>query len=152
MGWGFIGMSVVLGGISLFLLYYGQHLLRNPSASQPAVAISAPELPALTAPQEGALAVIDLYQQRFAASKLIIRRDGGLFFEGDTKENSRAPEVNLIEDLFGPAATAKSHGSPFEELMDGIPSEYLRRFPETRLDSPFVVTLTPAGRSRVRPR
>ena len=121
--------------------YYGQHLVRNPSEATPAVA-SPQGVPPLSPPEERLLELIGDYQRRFAAEKLVIGRDGRLTFDGDTAEKRRAPEVNLIADLFGEEATVESHGSRFEMLMDGVPEVYLRRIPEMRLSSPFVVTVT----------
>jgi hypothetical protein len=95
----------------------------------------------LPPPQEQLLTLLADYQRRFSAHKLIIgRRNGKLHFDGDPR---RDEGISLIQDLFG--HVGPTNAARFEELMERMPPEYLRFYPETRMDSPFVVSVTEIG-------
>jgi hypothetical protein len=94
----------------------------------------------LSPPQEQLLTLLADYQRRFAANKLIVGRDGKIYFDDDPK---RGDGINLIRDLFG--QDGQVNATRFVELMEGIPLEYLRFFPEMRFNSPFVVGVTEYG-------
>ncbi len=93
--------------------------------------------PTLMPVQESLLALIAKYQGHFAANKLAIGRGGNLVFDG---QRDKSKDINLIVDLYGTNTPMEQR--QFVDLMDGFPLEYLRRIPEMRWDSPFVVSLT----------
>jgi hypothetical protein len=95
----------------------------------------------LQPPQEQLLTLLANYQRRFAAHKLVVgRKNGKLHFDRDPK---RDEGISLIDDLFGHVDPIDA--TRFEELMERMPPEYLRFYQETRLDSPFVVSVTNTG-------
>jgi hypothetical protein len=99
--------------------------------------------PLLSPAQERLLGLLTNYQTQYAAYKLVISRtDGRLVFDGDPK---RGEDVSLIRDLFG--STDSVNQAEFVKLVDTMPPEYLRVYPEMRWDSPFVVGVTDAGLS-----
>lgn len=108
----------------------------------------APTYAVLTPPQEQLLALVASYQRQYATNKLIIsRKDGRLYFDGDPKKGE---DVSLIRDLFGTVDTLKQR--EFVELIESLPPEYLRSFPEMRWDSPFGVAITELGSRYLRDR
>lgn len=122
----------------------------SPTASQflewkkgnPFPAASIPE-PELSPEQEQLLQILSKYQDRFAATKLVIGRDDGLlYFDNDS---SKSRNISIISDLDGP--NKPQTPSEFEALMVSMPPEYVRLIPETRFDSPFVVSVTERGKS-----
>jgi hypothetical protein len=96
--------------------------------------------PVMTPVQEKLLGLIAKYQGHFATNKLVIGRSGTLTFDG---QRDKGKDVNLIVDLYGAKSPATQQ--QFVDLMDGIPSEYLKYIPEMRWESPFVVSLTDRG-------
>lgn len=96
--------------------------------------------PSITPAQERLLKLVGKYQGQFAATKLVIGRGGTLIFDGQPE---RGKDVNFIIELYGTMDPATQQN--FINLMEGIPLEYLRHLPETRLNSPFVVALTDRG-------
>ncbi len=116
-------------------------VINNVIQSPPAFSI-----PTLSPSQERLLILIADYQRKYATNKLIISRtDGRLFFDGDP---DKGKEISLVADLYGAADTSKQ--KEFVDLMDSMPAEYLRVFPEMRWDSPFVVGVTQAGSDYIR--
>jgi hypothetical protein len=114
-----------------------------PSASSSS---ATPTLPVISPAQEQLLILIIRYQRQFAADKLVIgRQDGTLVFDN---EPEKGKGVSLIADLYG--SVNQSNQAEFEKLMEDIPQEYLRVFPEARWDSPFVVSVTEAGQRYLR--
>jgi hypothetical protein len=96
--------------------------------------------------QERLLALLASYQRQFGANKLIISRaDGSLHFDGDPERGS---DISLVRDLFGSIDT--HNGGRFEQLVENMPSEYVRLLGETRLDNPLVISVTEAGNSYLR--
>jgi len=102
--------------------------------------------PTLSPIQERLLELLAGYQRRFGARKLVVSRNGtGLHFDDDP---TKGAEVSVVKDLYG--STAPERAREFEELMESLPPEYLRMFPEPRLDGPFVVTVTEKGMQYLR--
>jgi hypothetical protein len=86
------------------------------------------------------LSLIEKYQQQFATKKLIIGRDGGLYFDDDPKKGN---DINLARDVYGYIDPIRL--TNFQDLMEEMPIEYLRFLPESRLGNPFVVNITEMG-------
>jgi hypothetical protein len=99
----------------------------------------------LTPPQERLLGLLADYQRQYAADKLIVGRNGKLYFDNDP---NKGKEVSLLRDLYGSDDLAKQN--MFESLVESMPPEYLRLFPEMRWDSPFVISVTEAGLRYIR--
>jgi hypothetical protein len=107
-----------------------------------------PSRPVLSPSQERLLILRADYQRQYAASKLVVsRKDGRLHFDGDLEKGK---DVSLIRDLFGSVDSSKQ--TEFVGLMESIPPEYLRSFPEMRWGSPFVVGITDSGSRYMRER
>jgi hypothetical protein len=104
----------------------------------------------LTAPQERLLTLLWEYQRRFASTKLVVSRDGRLFF--DDPERQKTTKVNVLKDLFDSKEEDTSRVAEFQQLIDQIPEEYLRRYAEGRFGSPFVVGVTEGGVKYLRAR
>jgi len=135
----FIVLGLILIGIGGFLTYYGQDMLGRTGQPSAVVEVS----PALSPRQERLLELIAAYQRQFAAEKLIIsRRNGSLHFDSDPE---RGKDISVLKDLFGKSAKPEERSVEFQNLMESLPPEYVRFFAETRLDSPFVVAVTPRG-------
>jgi len=93
-------------------------------------------------PQEEALlTIIHKYQVQFSAKKLIIGRTGAIFDDPNRKNT----DINVAAELFGSENVSSEQLQEFESLIEGMPENYLRFFPETRLGSPFVVSITEEG-------
>lgn len=139
-----IGAIVFGGGWWLIGKQYEKAKAAATTATTEATAIAATPPPMQTVlmpAQVHLLDVIAKHQREFAANKLVVgRRTGLLHFDGN---NTRGAGVNLLRDVFGSEDAA--NGPRFEELMESMPSEYLRLFPEMRWDNPFVVTVTEGG-------
>lgn len=107
---------------------------------------SLPSAKILSPSQERLLTLIADYQRKYASNKLIISRtDGRLVFDGNP---DKGKEVSLVRDLYGAIDSGKE--KEFVELMESMPIDYLRVFPEMRWDSPFVVGVTEAGSNYIR--
>jgi hypothetical protein len=92
------------------------------------------------------LGLVAKYQRNYAVNKLIIsRKNGRLHFDGDPKKGE---EVSLVRELYG--SDSADQEAEFEKLIETMPTEYLRFFPEMRWDSPFVVGITDAGQRYLR--
>jgi len=100
---------------------------------------------ALSPPQTKLLRLLGKYQEQFSVHKLIVGRDGSLYFDGD---QDKGKDVNFVRELFGKIDPIRL--ANFEDLMESMPPEYVRFFPEMRLDSPFVVGITEAGSTYLR--
>lgn len=108
---------------------------------QPTAPASSPARPVLLPQQQRLLELLVEYQKKFGANRLVVsRRDGSLHFDDDPK---RGGEISVVRDIFG-AVTAHNAGR-FEELVQSMPSEYVRLVAEARLDNPFVLNVTAAG-------
>jgi len=142
-GWIFIGVGVVLIAIGSLSIYYGQDLLRRGTVSSSISASSTAPLPIINPPHERLLSLIHKYQVQFGATKLVIARSGLLHF--DDPEQRERFNINLAAELFESAVDPTIRSRQFEALMEGMPAEYLRMIPESRLDNPFVVMITEAG-------
>jgi len=91
-------------------------------------------------PQERLLGLLADYQRQYAADKLIVGRNGRLYFDND---QNKGKEVSLLRDLYG--SDDLTNQRTFERLVESMPPEYLRLLPEMRWDSPFVISVTEAG-------
>lgn len=108
---------------------------------QIAPTVTSPKLPTLTPQQEKLLMLVHNYQVQFGARKLIIKTDGLLHFD---EPNRKDIKINIADELLG-GENSFERAKEFEAIVDGMPPEYLRRIPEMRLGSPFVVTVTEFG-------
>ena len=139
MGWVFIILGIVVAGAGVFLTYYGQALLGDkPTAQSPTLSERL-----LSPSQERLLALLFRYQRDFAVSKLIVGRDGQLFFDDVERRNS--VKINFLTELYGSKENDNSKLADFISLMESLPTEYVRILPEARWDNPFVASVTPAG-------
>jgi hypothetical protein len=146
MGWFFVFLGLVTTAIGGFLVYYGQDLVRRPPPS-PVPSSTGPSL-TLDPVQEKLLGLLAEYQRRFALTKLIVSRTTGqlVFVNDEGRVVPSASDVNVIRDLYGSdALKGGTKRREFERLMESMPTEYVRFFQETRLDSPFVVSVTDRG-------
>jgi hypothetical protein len=102
---------------------------------------SASTSPILSPPQERLLGLLAQYQRQFAADKLIIDRKGGtLHFDDNAKKGEG---ISLVRDLYG--SEDSTNRTAFERLVESMPPDYVRLFPETRWGNPFVLSVTEAG-------
>jgi hypothetical protein len=133
-------IGALLLGLAAVLAYYGQELLRRGFGSQSER--HAAQAPVLDPQQEKLLTLIHRYQVQLGVSKLVVLRDGRIY---DDQTRSIITGIDLVTELYGAGSSLAVRGPQFERLMEGMPPEYLRMIPESRLDSPFVVTITEAG-------
>lgn len=96
----------------------------------------------LSPQQEKLLRLIDKYMLQFGANKLMIALDGLIKFDEPSRKDIK---INIADELFE-EENSYERAKQLETLMDSMPPEYLRRLPESRLGSPFVVIITDAGR------
>lgn len=133
-----LGAVLFGGGWWLIGKQYERDSAKIPTSASASVQ---PALPVLSPVQERLLELLAKYQRQFAVTKLVVlRKQGTLFFDDDPHKGT---DVSLIRDLYG--SDKATEDVRFEELMETMPPEYLRFFPEMRLDSPFVVGVTEAG-------
>ena len=137
--WLFAGMMIGLFlfagcGIALFLQPAQNAVVAAENSLQPSFSE-----PALTPPQQKLLELIAENQRNFAATKLIIGRNGALVFDYEPGKS----KFDFVAALYG--ANDAKHQDDFANLMESLPTEYLRFFPEMRWDSPFVVAITEKG-------
>jgi len=95
--------------------------------------------------QEQLLRSIAGYQRQFHAPKLMIARDGTGISRPENGTVTWVHDANIALDLFGLQKPQARRSVDFEIVMDSLPSEYLRRIPESLWDNPFVVAVTPEG-------
>lgn len=91
---------------------------------------------------------IDRLQVEFGARKLILGRSGDVFLDGSSV---RPTGRNLVSEVL--RDTPPLGEQPYDRfvaLLESIPNQYIRFFPETRLGSPFVVRVTEEGRRYLR--
>ena len=79
--------------------------------------------------------------RRAKLSKVVILHSGQLFL--NSSDSKEAP-VDLATEVLG-KDNSETLAREFEILIEGMPSIYLEKLPETRWGSPFVVTVTEAG-------
>jgi hypothetical protein len=143
-GWIITVAGIVLGAFSAFLIYYGQHLVRQETRITTLPPIpSVEQFETLEPQQEKLLRLIHKYQVQFGARKLIIGRSGSLHFD---EPERKEVNINIAEELLGSEGHSPARAREFEVIMESLPPNFLRMMPESRLDNPFVVTLTDAGR------
>lgn len=104
----------------------------------------------LSEQQERLLDILYTHLTRFQARKLVIGRGGRLYAAEPGHET--VVGINLAEQLLSTAGDLPTRGQEFEALMESMPPAYVRMLSETRLDSPFVVTLTDAGIAKAKER
>jgi hypothetical protein len=97
--------------------------------------------PVLQPLQEKLLELLYKYQKQFGATKLVVSRDEGRIYIDD--KNGQGSTESLINDIYG-SITERNAGL-FEALVENMPPEYVRLFPENRLDTPFVISITNEG-------
>ena len=95
MGWVFIFVGIALVGAGTFLGIYGQSLLGEKQSAQSSTVAER----LLTPSQERLLALLFRYQRDFAASKLVVGRNGQLHFEDE--ERRKTVKVNFLTELYG---------------------------------------------------
>ncbi len=98
--------------------------------------------PLLKAQQERLLALINSYQAELGARKLIVDRHNGTLYFDDPQRSE--PKYNFMKDIYG--SMQQSNAGLFEELMESMPPEYVRFFPEARFGNPFVISITEEGK------
>ncbi len=139
MGWFITILGLVLAAIGTFFMYYGQSIL-NTKESSTTTSISQRTL----SPQaEKLLSLVYKYQRDLGLNKLVIGRKGNLAF--DEEEKRKKYKINFIGELFDIKSDYASRAKEFENIMLSIPSDFLKTIPETRLDSPYVVSITQEG-------
>jgi len=99
----------------------------------------------LTEDQERLLGIIAKYQREFKVPKLTVPRDGAGLFRPEKGIRVQVERVNIALELFGDQKPETHRRVEFELVMDSMPSEYLKRIPESIYGSPFVVSVTSAG-------
>lgn len=108
---------------------------------QPPRPTSVQSRPVLLPQQQRLLELLAEYQKRFGANRLVVSRsDGSLHFDD---EANRGRDVSLIKDIFG--AVTPHNAGRFEELVQSMPSDYVRLVAEARWGNPFVLNITEAG-------
>jgi hypothetical protein len=138
--------AMAAGVLALLAAIVGPPISRNLWPSVPveevSTTIQTAELrPILLPPQEQLLELLAKYQKKFSASKLVISRSNGrLYFDDDPE---RGADVSLIKDLYG--SVDERNAGRFEELVQNMPTQYLRLIAEARFDNPFVMNVTEAG-------
>jgi len=143
MGWLFILIGVLLIAIGTFNVYYGQDLVRRGGdTGTQSSSSSRSTLPVLNPAQEKLLSIISDNQREYAATKLVIGRNGILYVD---KPKEARVERNILAVLFGSQSDDPSYVARFNDLMEGMPEAYLRRIPEARFDNPYVVSVTDEG-------
>ena len=99
--------------------------------------------PTLQPQQARFLELLSGYQIKFGASKLIISRTDGMIYFDELPDRGKG--VSLIKEIYG--SLSERNAGQFEVLVENMPTEYVRFFSETRMDNPFVVSITKAGSS-----
>lgn len=126
-----VGILVFVLGLSFQL---GYSIGFNKGKSEVADFASTTSLQGLTAEQLILLREIWTYQKTNNLSKVVIDREG--FVLDDAK--GEKTKINLAVKALG-----EDRGYPlrFEQLMVSMPAQFLRLIPETRFDSPYVVSV-----------
>lgn len=78
------------------------------------------------------------YQKSNKLNKVVISRDGFIFDDAEKKKTT----INLAERVLG----NRGDQFRFERLILSIPVYFLKQIPETRLDGPYVVTISEEAR------
>lgn len=126
-----VGILVFVLGLSFQLEY---SVGSNKGKSEVADSASTTSLQGLTVEQLILLREIWTYQKTNNLSKVVIDREG--FVLDDAK--GEKTKINLAVKALG-----EDRGYPlrFEQLMVSMPAQFLRLIPETRFDSPYVVSV-----------
>jgi len=126
------GLLFLVGGL---LSWVGVEIIRNPFQPTSLIQFELDPEPLRL------LRLLYQLQTHNNLQKLVIGRDGVM--RADT--NGIASDINVITELFSIPVADTTSVKAFEALMMKIPLTYLRSIPETRLDSPYVVSVTPEG-------
>lgn len=97
----------------------------------------------LSTQEEKLLSILYKYQKDFGLDKMIVGRDGTLYF--NDKTNTEKHGINIIGDLYNINKDYSVKESEFEKLMLSIPDTYLKTIPEMFACNPFVVRVTRSG-------
>lgn len=140
-------LSIVAASVVGALLFgggwwlVGREYAKSATSQVATPSLGSPAGPTLLPQQLRLLELLARYQRQFAAAKLVIsRRDGTLHFDD---ARSRGEGISLLSDLYGSSDTRNA--GRFEELMEGMPQQYVRLIAEARWDNPFVVNVTTEG-------
>jgi hypothetical protein len=117
------------GPLAVFLILF--FAIAPPLPSEPQQESRRATVRDLTQRELRFLRAISTIQRELGVSKLIMGRDGNVLFYGD----SPRPTGHSLREEFPDLAS----------LVETMPREYLQLFPETRFDSPFVITVTHEG-------
>ena len=135
----FVTIGIVLIAIGSFLGYYGGKELLSARSPSPFQAERV-----LSLYQERLLGLIYKYQRDYASSKLVVARNGSIFFFDD-QERRKTVKITLLTELYGSKEGDELRKGEFVSLMESLPLEYIRFHTEARFDNPFVVSVTEAG-------
>ena len=132
-------------GVGLFLIgsifvFLGQDIFRNPEkyTSNLQIQIEAEPLRLLKYLYE--------LQVKYDLHKLVIGRDGVL--SGNI--NGIAQDINVIQVFFSLNQVDEKAKLSFEKLLFKIPVTYLRNIPETRSNSPYILSITQEGIAKIK--
>lgn len=132
----FLGCAfVALGGICG---WYGRYLIYNPIIATLPIEVDTEPLRLLNR--------LNTVQTKYGVHKLIISKDGNVY--KNTKD--MAVEMNIIKDFFQVGNVDPQLVESFEKLVFAIPSIYLRNIPESRMGSPYILSVTPEGKAYLR--
>ncbi|GMV23263.1 MAG: hypothetical protein AMXMBFR57_32120 [Acidimicrobiia bacterium] len=140
-------LSIVIAAAIGALLFGGGWWLVGREYAKSTIAVVAPPSPGaslgptLLPQQLRLLELLVQYQRQFAATKLVISRSDGTLHFDDAPERGKG--VSLLLDLYG--SSDERNAGRFEELMESMPSQYIRLIAESRWDNPFVVSATAEG-------
>ncbi|MFA5901986.1 MAG: hypothetical protein WC829_23055 [Hyphomicrobium sp.] len=142
LGWVFLspgaGQSASVSGDNATVMQAGRDVIIQ----------SPPQRRELPPQQVRLLELVDAYQRKYAANRLIVSRTTG---DISVDANGKPIEgANLMKDLFG--EVSEHNAGRLNELILTVPGELLRLIPENLWDSPYVVTITEAGAAYVRPK
>jgi hypothetical protein len=126
--------------IKIATIRYQEEQLKS-YAAIPMNNISVVGSPTLSPPQHRLLELLIKYERHYAVTKLVIdTRHGNLFFDD---KPGVGQDVNLVAELYGDDTPENER--QFGALMEDLPLEYVRFYPEMRIGSPFVVGVTERG-------
>ena len=99
----------------------------------------------LSEPEQRLLRLVASCQQRYSVDKVVLRRDGtslsAVYGNGQTVP---VPGVRPLAETL-PEDDADAADARFEQLVEGMPAEYLETLPAQRLGNPFVLRVTETG-------
>jgi hypothetical protein len=135
LGYVFIVFGFLFLGISSVSFWIGQEIIRKP------IVISQFELE----PESlRLLSYLYILQVKNDLHKMIIFKNGSF----SEKHNGIDRDINIIQDFFNLQVKGdilEKNVIAFEKLIFKIPVTYLRNIPETRIGSPYVLSVTQEG-------